>query len=208
MLNLKEIPPILIVILTITLVLGLFKNFQGFLYTLLAVFFAFMINIFAKKIMGFYLGSEIEMKLWKIKRYGFKPSSSFKKFIPAGILFPIIFAIISLGNFIWMASLIFDINPKISRAAKRYGLYTYSEMTENHIGFIAATGIIASLIFAVIGYLAGFPEFSRISIFLAFFNMIPISDLDGNKIFFGSLILWSFLAALVLIGLAYVFFLI
>jgi Zn-dependent protease len=54
----------------------------------------------------------------------------------------------------------------------------------------------------------GFSEFSRLSIYFAFFNMIPISDLDGNKIFFGSLILWSFLAALVLIGLGYVFFLV
>ena len=208
MINPKEISPILLVILTITLVLGLFKNFQGILYTFLAVFFAFIINILAKKMMSFYLGSEIEMKLWKIKQYGFKPSRSFKKFIPAGILFPIIFAIIRLGNFVWMASLIFEMNPKISRTAKRYGLYTYSEITESHIGFIAAAGVLASLIFAIVGYIAGFPEFSKISIILAFFNMIPISDLDGNKIFFGNLILWSFLAALVLISLAYVFFLV
>jgi Zn-dependent protease len=107
-----------------------------------------------------------------------------------------------------MACLVFDVKPKIYRAAKRHGLYSYSEMTESHIGLIAAVGVIASLVFAVIGYLMGFSEFSRLSIYFAFFNMIPISDLDGNKIFFGSLILWSFLAALVLIGLGYVFFLV
>ena len=208
MLNLKEISSILIIVLIITLALGLFKSFSSFLYTLLAVFFIFLINILAKKIAGFYLDSEIEIKMWEIKRYGFKPSSSFKKPFPSGILFPIIFAVITLGNFIWMASLIFEVKPKISRAAKRHGLYSYSEMTEDHIGFIAAAGVIANLVFAVIGYLIGFPEFSKLSIFLAFFNMIPISNLDGNKIFFGSLILWSFLVTLILIGLGYVFFLI
>ena len=208
MLNLKEISPILMVVLIITLAFGLFKNFSGFLYTLLAVFLIFLINILAKKITSFYLDSEIEIGMWNIKRYGFKPSRSFKRPFPSGILFPIIFAAITLGNFIWMASLVFEVKPKISRAAKRHGLYSYSEMTEAHIGFIAATGVIANLVFAVIGYIAGFPEFSKLSIFLAFFSMIPISNLDGNKIFFGSLVMWSFLAALVLIGLGYVFFLI
>ncbi len=208
MINIREISSILGIVLLITLVFLLFKNFDAFLYTLLAVFFVFLINVLAKKVMSFYLDSEIEIRLWEIRRYGFKPSSSFKKPFPSGILFPIIFALITLGNFVWMASLVFDIKPKIYRAAKRHGLYSYSEMTENHIGLIAAAGVIANLFFAIIGYLVGFPEFSRLSIFLAFFNMIPISDLDGNKIFFGNLVLWSFLAALVLIGLGYVFFLI
>lgn len=208
MLNIKEISSIIIIVLIITLSLGLFNNFSGFLYTLLAVLLIFIINILAKKITSFYLDSEIEIKMWEIKRYGFKPSKFFKRPFPSGILFPVIFSAITLGNFIWMASLVFDVKPKISRAAKRHGLYSYSEMAENHIGIIAAAGVIANLIFAVIGYLTGFLEFSRLCIFLAFFNMIPISDLDGNKIFFGSLVLWSFLAALVLIGLGYVFFLI
>lgn len=208
MLNLKEISSILIIVFIITLLTSLFKGIDALLYTLLAVFFVFLVNILAKKIACFYLDSKIEMKIWEIKRYGFKPSSHFKKPFYAGILFPIIFALISLGNLIWMACLVFDVKPKIYKAAKRHGLYSYSEMTESHIGLIAAAGVITSLIFAVIGYLLGFYEFSRLSIFLAFFNMIPISDLDGNKIFFGSIILWSFLAALVLIGLGYVFFLV
>lgn len=208
MLNLKEISSILIAVLVISLILGLFGSFDTFFYLFLAVLFVFAINILAKKIASFYLDSEIEIKLWEIRRYGFKPSSSFKKPFPAGILFPIISAAITLGNFIWMASLIFDVKPKISRATKRHGLYSYSEMTENHIGLIAGAGVFANLIFAVLGYLLGFPEFSRLNIFLAFFNMIPLSDLDGNKIFFGSLVLWSLLATIVLIGLSYVFFLV
>jgi len=81
-------------------------------------------------------------------------------------------------------------------------------MTEMHIGIIAAVGVITSLFFAVIGYLLGFTEFARLSIFFAFFSMLPFSELDGNKIYFGSFVLWSFLAALTLIGLGYAFLLV
>ena len=47
-----------------------------------------------------------------------------------------------------------------------------------------------------------------INFWFAFFNMLPISELDGNKIFFGSIVFWSFLAILTLIGLGYAFLLI
>jgi len=208
MLNLREIYSLLAVTLVITLAFGLFRSVSVFLYIFLAVFLAIFINALAKKVTSFYLDSEIEIKTWQVKRYGFKAHNYFKKPFQAGIFFPIITSLITLGNFIWMASLVFDVKPKIYRAAKRHGLYSYSEMTEEHIGWIAAAGIAANLVFAVVGYLIGFSELARISIYFAFFNMIPLSDLDGNKIFFGSRILWSFLAALVLIGIGYVFLLV
>ena len=81
-------------------------------------------------------------------------------------------------------------------------------MTEYHLGLIAAAGIIANLIFAIVAYFANFTDFAMISVFYAFFNIIPISKLDGNKIFFGSLILWSFLASLILLGLFFVIFIV
>lgn len=204
----KEVSSILIATLVIGLAISFFKGIETFLYTLLAVFCVIVINILAKKIAGFYLDSEIEMKLWKIERYGFKPSQYFKRAIPAGIILPMLVSLVSLGNLLWMASLIFDVKPRIYRTAKRHGLYSYSEMTEDHIGLMAAAGVVTNLVFAVIGYLLGFMEFSRLNIYFAFFNMLPLSDLDGNKIFFGNIILWSFLAALVLIGLFYAFFLV
>ena len=107
-----------------------------------------------------------------------------------------------------MASLVFEVKPKSYRAAKRHGLYTFSEMTEEHMGYIAAAGIFATLVFAVIGYLLGFTEFSKLSIYYALFNMFPISSLDGNKIFFGNIVLWSFLASLVVIGLLFMVFIV
>ena len=184
------------------------RSVEAFIYSLLVVFAVLLINIISKKMMSFYLESEIEMRLWQIGRYGFKPEKHFKRPFPAWIVLPILSAAITLGNFVWMSIMTFEVKPKSYRAAKRHGLYSFSEMTESHIGLIAAAGVIANIVFAILGYLIGFTEFTRLNLYLAFFSMIPISDLDGNKIFFGSLILWSFLSAVVLIGLGYAFFLI
>ncbi|MBT96626.1 hypothetical protein CMI49_00815 [Candidatus Pacearchaeota archaeon] len=208
MLNKKEITAILIVTLVLAFTISLMKTLNIFLYSLIAVFLIIIINIIAKKVASYYLDSEIEIKLWEIKRYGFKPRRYFKNPFPAGIFLPIIFIIFSLGYFKWMASLIFDVKPKTYRAAKRHGLYNFSEMTEDHIGLIASAGILVNLIFGIIGYLINFPEFAKLNIYYAFFNMLPIADLDGNKIFFGSIVIWSFLAVLVLIGLGYIFLLV
>src|SRR3989338_1654728 len=148
--------------------------------------------------------------MWEINRYGFKPGSHFMKSFPAGAFFPIIIAAFSLGYLKWMACLVFDVKAKVYSAAKRYGIYNFSEMTEHHLGLIAASGILINLLLAVVGYLIGkgFEDFVNLNIYYAFFNMLPISDLDGNKIFFGNIVLWSFLAIIVLIGLGYAFFLI
>jgi len=206
MFNRKETATIGIISIILAFIFSFTKGINAFFYFFVAIFFIVLINSIAKKISSYYLDSEIEIKFWEIKRYGFKPHKHFKRSFPSGIFFPLITAATSLGYFVWMASLIFDVKPKIYRAAKRFGLYSFSEMTEHHIGLIAASGILINLFFAIIGYLIGFSDFARLNIYYAFFNMIPLSDLDGNKIFFGSMVLWSFLAALVLIGMGYVFF--
>ena len=204
MLSKKEILLILIISVILAFSISLIETWNIFLYSLLAVFLAIIINVFAKKIMAYYLDSEVEIKLWEIERYGFKPGNTFKRPFPAGAFLPLISKIFffSLGSFVWMASFVFDVKSKIYRAVKRHGLYSFSEMTEAHIGRIAASGIIANLFFALIGYLIGFDEFARINLYYAFFNMLPISDLDGNKIFFGSLLGWAVLASIILIALA------
>ena len=205
MFNKKEIGFIIVVTLMLGFIFSITRDINSFLYTFLAVLAVVALNVLAKKTSCYYLDSEIEIKLWEVKRYGFKPGRNFKNAFPAGIIMPFITAAISFGYFIWMSCLVFDVKPKVYRAAKRFGLYSFSEMTEYHIGLIAASGVVINLVFAIIGYLIGFNEFARLNIYFAFFNMIPLSDLDGNKIFFGSLVMWSFLAALVFIGLGYVF---
>ncbi len=205
MLNRKEITAIAIIGLILAFSISLMRSVELFLYTLVAILLVIVINIAAKKIIAYYYESEIETKIWEFKRYGYKANWHFKKPIPIGGFLPLISTVLTFGYITWMASLVFEVKPKIYRAVKRHGLYSYSEMTERHIGFIAAAGIFANLIFAVVGYLTGFEEFAKFNIYYAFFNMLPIANLDGNKIYFGNVVFWSFLAAIVLIGLGYVF---
>ena len=207
MLEGKEIGTLILTTLVLALTISFLKT-SVLLGILLAVFLLLVLNIAAKKIAAFYLESEIEIKPWYMERYGFKTHQYFKKPFPIGVFLPIIVSLFSIGKLFWMASIVFDVKPKIYRAAKRHGLYSFSEMTEFHIGLIAAAGVLANLIAAVVGYFLGFPTFARLNIYFAFFSMIPFSDLDGNKIFFGNIVLWSFLAVIVLIGLGYAFFLI
>jgi len=207
MLGKKEIGTFILVVIVLAATISFLRTTNAFLDILLAVFLILLLNVIAKKIAAYYLESEIEIKPWQMERYGFKKHQYFKKPIPIGIFLPILVSIISVGKLIWMASMVFEVKPKVYRAVKRHGLYSFSEMTEAHIGMIAAAGVLINLIAAVIGYFLGFPTFARLSIYFAFFNIIPFSDLDGNKIFFGNIVLWSFLATLALIGLGYAFFL-
>ena len=202
MINKKEALTVVAVVLLISFTINLLAGAKEFLFIFLSVFLVIGMNIAIKKVLAYHLDSEIEIKLWQIKQFGFKPEQHFKHPFPAGAFFPIISKIIlfPFKSFVWMASLVFDIKPKTYRAAKRHGLYSFSEVTEYQIGIIAAGGIATNLILAVLGYFLGFTTFAQLNIYYAFFNMLPISELDGNKIFFGNFVLWSFLASLTLIG--------
>lgn len=207
MLNKREFALILVISLIIGFLVSLGQASKMILWSFASVFLIFLINSIAKKITAFSLDSEIEIDLWEIQRYGFKPHRYFKNPFPAGIIVPLVSKIIlfPLQNFVWMASLTFEAKPLVYRASRRFGLYTFSEMTEYHTGLIAAAGITANLIFVFIAYLIGFPpkmNFVQLSIIFSFFNILPLSNLDGNKIFFGSNIIWAILSTIIIITLA------
>lgn len=208
MINRKEITAIIVMTIVFAFSISLLQSWDYFYYASIAIFVVMVANLLAKKITSFYLESEIEARLWETHRYGFAPHRHLKKGFPIGAVLPPLTSALSFSYFIWMASLVFDVKPKVHRAVKRHGLYSYSEMTEWHIALIAASGILLNLVLSVAGYLAGFTIFAKLSLFYAFFNMIPLSDLDGNKIFLGSIVLYTFLAVLTLIGLGYAFLLI
>lgn len=211
----KEILWIVICSIIIAFSSALSKTFQIsiFLYALLAIFIVFLINAMVKKFAAYLFESEMEIDIWSFKRWGYKGGQSFKKGFPAGAFFPLLSKIIlfPFAGFVWMASLVFEVKAKVYHAAKRHGMYSFSEMTEWQVGLIAAAGIFVNLVLALAFYFIGGEfgiTFAKFNIWFAFFNMIPISNLDGNKIFFGNLILWSFLAIITLIGLGYTLFLV
>jgi Zn-dependent protease len=203
MITKKEILAIVIIVAILSVSITLMGSLESFLYTSLSIFLILTINIISKKIIASSLESEIEIRIWEINRYGFKKQKRFGTPFLAGAILPLISAIIFQGTLAWMASLVFDVRTKISRASKKHGLYSFSEMTEWHIGLIALGGIAANLFFALLGYLVGMPQkmnFTFLTLWFVFFNMLPISDLDGNKIFFGNYILWSVIAITILMA--------
>lgn len=208
MLNRNELVIIILSSLILAAGLSLLHFFQNFGWILLAIFLVIFINITVKKAAAYYLDAHIEIKPWEMSRWGYKSHHRFKNPFPIGYFLPVITALFTAGYVTWLTPFVFDIKSKTYRAARRFGYYSFSEISELHVGIIAIVGIIVNLIFAIIGYLINFPEFSRFNIYFAFFNIFPFSSLDGNKIFFASRVWWYVLSTLTVVGLFFALFLI
>ena len=201
MLKLQEIPHILIAIIVFAFVLSLEKGLNVFALSLIYAFLIIIINVEAKKLAAYYFETDIRIKTWHFQRYGFFPSSYFKLPIPIGIILPALLSIVSLGYAKWMAFLQFDSKPLKEKAVKRHYGSRFSELVEKHLAYIAAGGIFGNIILAVIAALFNLGDLARLSIYYGIFNMLPISQLDGSKIFFWSWRLWLFMLALLVVSL-------
>jgi hypothetical protein len=206
--NFKEILTIFSVILILTFSINLFKDifkeFNLYLTIFLSLSIIIILNVLIKKFVAYLLDSELEMKLWESKKRKLRKKWKEKTVsFPLGIIIPVLsrFLFFAFGNFIWMASLIFEVKPRIYRSAKRYGLYSFSEMSEYHMAIIAALGILMNLFVSLLFYLFGFETSAKLALYYSFFNLLPIGELDGNKIFYGKMLWWAVLSLIVLIGL-------
>lgn len=211
--NPKEIIHVLLATIVMAFAVSFSKISQdsfSYEFLLAGLFFLviFIFSIGAKKLTASYLQSDTETKIWQFQRYGLYERSYFKKPIPLGVLLPFFLAILTLGRFPWLATTQTEITASKSRVAKRHGLYRFSEMTDSDIAWITGAGIFIPLVLAIIAYFAAIPNLSRLCILFSSFNMIPLGNLDGTKIFFGSRILWTVLAVLCLIGIGYLFLLV
>lgn len=190
-----------------------FINPQKFINSLFIFAIILIVYVTAKKITAYYYESEEEIKIWSFKRYGIYERSYFKTPIPIGLILAFILPILTYPAFIpkhipWFAVTESEVKPTKARAVKRHQIYSFSEMTEWHLGLISSSGIIASLLLALIAYLLNFPDLARASIYFACFNLLPIGKLDGTKIFFGNVVFWIILALISLIALGYALFLV
>ncbi len=161
-------------------------------------------NILGKKIIASRLDADVEHEIWRMQRYGFSVSSHSEKSIPVGIIFPLFVTVISLGTVNLMSVITYQTKALKRRAAKRFGPFSFTEMTDYHNSWVGAGGIIAVLAVAFISYwFPGFSGLGRLATFYAFWNMVPFSKLDGTQIYFGSRVLWSILAVITLICTMY-----
>lgn len=208
----NEIGTIFIASLIFMFVICFGKLFKGGLtleFTLVALAISLaviLINIFGKKLAARYFDASIEHKIFSWQRYGFYERSKFPVAIPAGIVVPFLLAVLSQGYFLVLTFLQYEITPLVSRVRKSVGLYRFSEMTEADIKWISVFGIIATLFFAIVAYFIGgtyFILFAKLSIYYAFWNMLPLGNIDGTKIFFGGIITWIILEAITILALGY-----
>ena len=196
----KEIIQIILAIATLGIVYGFNEIAEMNLNALSAIigFSAIIIgiNILSKKIVASRLDADVEHEIWQVKRFGFHPGDNFKKSISAGILIPLFVTLVTLGSIAPMTVMTYETRALKRRAAKRFGFYSYKEMTDWHNGLIGATGIVSILALAIIAYLLpiNIEYLSKLAVYYAFWNLIPLAKLDGTQIFFGSKLVWTALA--------------
>ncbi|MBI3334589.1 hypothetical protein HYZ97_03820 [Candidatus Pacearchaeota archaeon] len=203
----REIPHLAAAVLLLALVAG-FSQFikQGIGEFPLYLGFAALIIVVAvasKKLMAHLLDADVEHRLWQGSRFGFAAHHHFKKEVPYGIILPLVFSLFSIGFFKLMTFLTYDSSAQRYRAAKRFGNYSYTEMTDWHNALIGAGGILGVLLLSFISYFPNLEVLSKMAALYAFSNMIPLSKLDGSQIFFGSRALYAALAVVTLIFLGY-----
>jgi Zn-dependent protease len=163
-------------------------------------------NIISKKIAAGFFNIKIEHKVWEFQRWGYYKRSYFKKPFQIGLILPFALSILTLGMVRMFTFFQFEVeNIHETRILKQRGLKRKEEINESDIAFTAAWGFLSLLVLAIIGALPGikeiFPELAKNAVYFGFWNMIPISKLDGSKLFFGSILTWAVLAILYLIAL-------
>ena len=202
----QEMGHIAVAVIVLALVTGLqfiIENqfdllIQAFIFSAVVIFAA----VFSKKLAAYFLDANVEHEIWQMSTYGFKKSNRFNKPLPAGLIFPILASIITLGQVKFASLLTYEARALKYRASKRFGFYSFKEVTDWHHAIIGAASTISLLIIAAISYFsptASLEYLSKISIYYAFWNLFPISKLDGAQIFFGSRILWAILATITVI---------
>jgi hypothetical protein len=200
MFNLKEI----IIILMSSLLVAFSYFLTGKLAFLIAfayILIIFLVYILTQKIAGYYFDVACETKIWTENRFWLYEKAYLRTGIPIGFVLAFIFPLLSSGYFKWLALTQTDLKVKKSRVARKHYFYSYTELTEWNISLICGTAIISLVILSILGYLFNFPIFSRLCIYFALFNLLPLGNLDGMKIFAGSLRYWIFLVVLVMLGI-------
>ena len=202
--NTKDYGKEIAVVILATLVLAITVSFKDttIFYAAAAAFLViFIVNITTKKIIGYYFETDVKTKFWTWYQYGFRLDWHFKKPIPM-LWLPLILVLFTKGFFLWLGILEFDVAAKTERVTRRHGLYRFTEVTEHHMAWIAIAGLILNFIFAIGGYVLGFELFTKLSIYFIAWSVIPLSGLDGAKIFFGGRTKWiiTFTATMIILA--------
>ena len=145
--------------------------------------------ILAKKIVAYNLDVRIINKTWEFQRYGIAEHSKFNQAIPVGLIVPLLLSLFSAGIIKFLAFLQFDSYALPTKAVKKYGIVRLSGILEWDDALIVFYSLMPLLALAIIAKFFSpifFIEFAKYSWIYVFCNLLPISQLDGTKLFFGS----------------------
>jgi Zn-dependent protease len=160
-----------------------------FLQSLIAVGIAFVLHELGHKFMAQKKGLWAEFRAW-----------------PIGLVLAVGMAILSQGGFVFAAPGATMISPVRKH---KFG-YSFQQLNVKDIGQIGLIGpvvsIALSLIFVVLALIVPITLFrigAQVNAWLAIFNLIPLSILDGQKVWQWSWKIWAgfFALSIVIFGL-------
>ncbi len=204
----SEIIQIILAIVTLAVIIGFTEiislNTLGFGKIVMVCAMVILVNVLSKKLIASRLDADVEHEVWKMQRYGLKEGDYLKNSLPVGVILPIFVTVITLGTVNLATILTYETRALKRRASKRFGPFSFTEMTDYHNALVGGAGIISALTLAFISYwIPGAGILGKVATIYAFSNMIPISKLDGAQIFFGSRVLWATLSVITLIFTTY-----
>ncbi len=211
MFKLEEIRDLGISIILLGLMFGFDDGAKTFilkdwLINLLKIIFLVAISILIRegviKLVALSKNVESIYQIWNINRIWFGGYGKIKKGIPMGIILAILFIFISKGKFFFTAIGIHELKEKlVARTGNKKIFLEYFEEA-----LIVLSGVITHVLLVVIAILISkslginLVNFTKINFYMALFSLLPLSNLDGSKIFFGSIILWLFTLIFVIIS--------
>ncbi len=174
---------------------------QSFLFSAIII----IVAIGGKKLMAEMIDIGVEHRIIKWSRYGWRPQDHFDKEVPAGIILPLLVSLITLGALKFSIFLSYEATALKRRAARRFGYFSYSMLSEWHNGLIGAGGILSVLLLSFVVYFIPYnlEALAKMAAYYAFWNMLPISKSDGTQIYFGSKVLWITIAVITAIFTVY-----
>lgn len=205
----KEIISIILAIILFAFIIWFFEgDTKVIINSFIIASLVILVNVAAKKIAAAYYSAKAEINIWQFQRWGYYQRSQFKSPKPLGLILPflLVFASAPTGFIKMLTFLQTDISPTIKRAAKRKGDISqrHFEITDWHNGWIVGIGIIVNICLVFLPYLFKTKlmfDIARYSIYYAVWNMIPIGQLDGTKVFFINWKFWIFMWILVFLGI-------
>lgn len=161
-------------------------------------------SIIVKKLVAPYYAIKIEHRVWELQRFGYSEKSYFKKPLPFGLILPFFLSIFSFGYIKLFTFFQFDAEnipeKRLLKARGERKPQRKETINESDLAYTSAAGFYALILLALIGlFIKSFlkldfgADLAKYSIYYSIWNMVPFSQLDGTKLFFGSVIAWIFI---------------